>query len=141
MIYTTKPDDFNPKFEVVSCFCEVKNELLFLKRLDHKPQGGTWGAPAGKVDHPQTRLEAMTTELYQETGITVDNDSLEYLRRVFVRYSDYDFIYHMFRLTLPTKLPIQLSPSEHSEYKWVTPKEALELNLIEDMDKCIKMYY
>ncbi|MEI6118972.1 MAG: hypothetical protein WCP92_07315 [bacterium] len=41
MLYKEKPADFNPKFEVVSCFVEYKNEILLLLRQDHKPQPNT----------------------------------------------------------------------------------------------------
>jgi ADP-ribose pyrophosphatase YjhB (NUDIX family) len=50
MISKNKPENFTPKFEVVSCFVEYKNEILLLLRQDHKPQGNTYGVPAGKID-------------------------------------------------------------------------------------------
>jgi len=36
------PENFTPKFEVVSCFVEYKQEILLLQRQDYKPQGNTW---------------------------------------------------------------------------------------------------
>jgi hypothetical protein len=43
MLVSDKTKDFNPKFEVVSCFIEVEGRILLLHRADHKPQGNTWG--------------------------------------------------------------------------------------------------
>ncbi len=42
MISKDKLENFTPKFEVVSCFVEYKNEILLLLRQDHKPQHNTW---------------------------------------------------------------------------------------------------
>ena len=37
MLYKEQPKNFTPKFEVVSCFVEYKDEILLLLRQDHKP--------------------------------------------------------------------------------------------------------
>ena len=50
MLYKEKPENFTPKFEVVSCFVEYNNKILLLLRQDHKPEPNTYGVPAGKVD-------------------------------------------------------------------------------------------
>ncbi len=50
MISRNKPENFTPKFEVVSCFVEYNDEILLLLRQDHKPEGNTYGVPAGKID-------------------------------------------------------------------------------------------
>jgi ADP-ribose pyrophosphatase YjhB (NUDIX family) len=62
MISKNKPENFNPKWEVVSCFVEYKNEILLLLRQDHKLQPNTWGVPAGKVDIGETIRKAMKRE-------------------------------------------------------------------------------
>ena len=56
MIYGSKPKQFNPLFEVVSCFVEHNGEIILLHRQSQKPEGDTWGVPAGKVgeeENPQ----------------------------------------------------------------------------------------
>jgi len=50
MISKHIPENFNPKFEVVSCFVEYEDEILLLRRQDHKPEPNTYGVPAGKID-------------------------------------------------------------------------------------------
>ncbi|MEI6774245.1 MAG: hypothetical protein WCL18_05665 [bacterium] len=42
MIFKDKPENFAPKFEVVSCFVEYDNKILLLCRQDHKPEPNTW---------------------------------------------------------------------------------------------------
>ena len=141
MITETKPNDFDPKFEVVSCFCEWNGEILLLKRQSHKPQGNTWGVPAGKIENGETPLEAMTRELHEECGIEIEKDSIGFFRTVYVKYADVDFIYYIFHTSFKVKPKVQIREHEHIEYTWISPTKALEMNLIEDLDQCIKLYF
>ena len=141
MIYKKSPIGFNPKFEVTSCFLERDGRFLLLSRQDHKPQGGTWGVPAGKVSEGETPSLAMARELSEETGVEVREEDFQVREKLFVRYSDYDFIYHVFYLPLGKEAEIVINPGEHKEYKWVTPAESLATNLIQDMDSCIRFFY
>lgn len=139
MIFKDKPENFNPKFEVVSCFIEYENEILLLLRQDHKPQPNTYGVPAGKIDQWETPLQAMKREAKEETQI--DLEDADYFDKLYVRYSDIDFIYHMFHKRFDTKPNVTIKPDEHKDHIRIHPKKALELNLIEDEDACIKLYY
>ena len=84
MIYINKPSVFNSKFEVVSCFVEYNQEILLLHRQDHKPQGGTWGVPAGKVDFNENILDTMQREIQEETGIILESSQLNYFKKIFL---------------------------------------------------------
>ncbi|MEI8008760.1 MAG: NUDIX hydrolase [bacterium] len=139
MLYKEKPANFNPKFEVVSCFVEYENEILLLHRQDHKPQANTYGVPAGKIDPGETAVQAMQREGKEETQI--DLAGIKYIDKIFVRYSDYDFIYHMFHKKFDTQPHVTINPNEHKNYIRKTPKQALDLNLIQDLDECIKLFY
>ncbi len=139
MFSKDEPKDFTPKFEVVSCFVEYDNNILLLLRQDHKPQGNTYGVPAGKIDVGETARQAMVREGKEETGIMLDN--ITYIDKFYVRYPDYDFIYHIFHKIFDTQPNVTIHPNEHKAYIRKTPKEALELNLIRDMDECIKLFY
>jgi 8-oxo-dGTP pyrophosphatase MutT (NUDIX family) len=140
MICIEKPKEFDAKFEVVSCFLEHDGKILLLHRQDSKPQGNTWGVPAGKVDEGETREDALVRELEQETGNAYSACPI-YFKTVFVRYGNYDFIYHIYYMQLAEKISIEINPKEHKDYCWVSPEEALKLRLIEDEDACIKMFY
>ena len=141
MIYRQKPENFNPKFDVVSCFVETNGEILLLHRQDHKPEGNTWGVPAGKVDSGEENLDTMIREIKEETGIQLTSSQISYFEKVFVRYPQYDFIYHIYHTKLCQKQKIVISPNEHKDFKWVSPKNALSMNLITDEDSCIKLFY
>ena len=141
MIYDKRPKDFSLKFQVVSCYIEYQGTLLFLHRSIHKSHGGMWGVPAGKVEGGETNDDAMVREIVEETGLSIDKNSLNFLKSIFVRHSGYDFIYHMYKLEINEIPKIKINSTEHQDYKWATPQEALSLDLVTDLDECIKMYY
>ena len=141
MIFKEATENFNPKFEVVGCFVENNGAILLLHRQDHKPEGGTWGVPAGKVDDGEEVSEAMARELQEETGIVLPSSELAYFTPVFARYDEYDFIFHIFHTTLDERECVCVQDSEHKEFRWVSPRHALEIPLIHDLGACIKLYY
>jgi len=116
MVYKTAPDNFNPKFEVVSCYIEHRGEILLLLRQDYKTEGDRWGVPAGKVDSGENKLNAMVREIQEETGQQMSADDLEYLTTVFVEYPEYCFVYHMFRAKLDERPLVKLNPEEHKDH-------------------------
>jgi len=141
MIYKTEPENFISRFEIVSCHVEHDGKILILHRQNHKPQGNTWGLPAGKIDDNEDKIEAMLREIFEETGYKIDLSNLEYLDKVYVKYPEYSFIYHMFRLVINSEPLIKINPEEHQDFKWVSPNEALSLELIQDLDECLKISY
>jgi 8-oxo-dGTP pyrophosphatase MutT (NUDIX family) len=141
MIYYKRPGNFSPRFEVVSCFLENAEEFLLLHRPAHKPQGNTWGVPAGKKEVDETPIDAMIRETKEETGHKINPKELNYFKELYVRYDDYDFIYHIFSLKLRERPEIILEENGHKDFRWVTPKNSLQMNLIQDLDECIKLFY
>lgn len=141
MIYQEKPENFNPKFEVVGSFVQCNGEIVLLLRQDHKSAGNTWGLPSGKVDEGESLLDAICRETYEETGIIVPPDEMKFFSTVYVKYADYDLIYHMFYAQLDNQPEIIIREDEHKESKWATPQEALKLQLVEDGDECLKLFF
>ncbi len=141
MIYLEAPENFNPRFEVASCFCEYGGKFVLLHRQDYKPEGGTWGMPAGKIDFGEPLFDAIIREIKEETHLKTSLESLSYLRQVFVRYPDYDFVYHIFRSTLDREPKVKINLKEHKAFRWVAPAESLSMNLIGGLDECIKLFY
>jgi len=141
MIHEQEPENFKSEFEVVSCFVEHDEKILLLHRQDHKPQGNTWGVPAGKVNHNENIVSSILREILEETGIQLDSEQIKHFRRVFVRYDEYDFYYHIFHAKLEDKPEIMINEEEHKNFRWLSPKESLSINLIQDEDSCIKLFY
>lgn len=141
MVFLECPSDFKSKFEIVSCFCEQDGKILLLHRCDHKPQGNTWGVPAGKKEETESALEAIQREVTEETGLEVSQERLRYFDKVFVRYPELDFVYYIFHYPLTVATRVHINDAEHKAFCWAAPLEALRMNLILDEDFCIKHFY
>ncbi len=141
MLYLKKPKDFKQAFEVASCFLEKDGKILLLHRQDSKPQGDRWGMPAGKIQPGESVELAMLRELYEETGYTPKGAHYTYICPTYVRFPEYDFVYHLFRLPITDEFQVRLDPRAHKDFCWVTPREALTMNAMADLDACIKIVY
>lgn len=141
MIHRETPDDFESRFDVVSCFIEVNGQVLLLHRQDDKSEGNRWGIPAGKVEEGETELEAMVREIKEETGLDIPSEQINYFDKVYVRYPEHDFVYHMLHTKLGSQPSIALSNREHKDFSWVLPQDALKMPLVLDEDACIKLFY
>ncbi len=139
MLYTERPEIFDPKFEVVSCFLEYQNEILLLLRQDHKNEPNTYWVPAGKVNKWESINIAMERELEEETWIT--KADIEYFKEVYVKYPSYDFIYHIYHTNLIEQPEIKINLEEHKSYIRRSPIDALKEDLIQDLNVCINMFY
>ncbi len=95
--------------------------------------------PAGKIEKGETTDEAMIRELQQETNL--ENLDMKYYKEVYVKYPTYDFIYHMYHAKLEEQPQVKINLEEHKSFVWKNPSEALEEELIQDLDTCIKMFY
>lgn len=141
MIYFKKPEGFTPQFEVVSCFVEADGQILLLLRQDRKPQGNTWGVPAGKRKPHEDLHTALVREIGEETGFQPLFGEPSFYRVVFVRYPEFDFVYYIYHLDLPRKIEVQINPMEHKAFVWVNPGQSLDMPLIGGLDECIKLFY
>lgn len=70
----------------------------------------------------------------------VQPDEIEHVQTVYVRHHGYEFPYMMYRYQATT-FDILLNTDEHKAHMWVTPEEALQFELIQDEDECIKTVY
>lgn len=142
-VYEEPNPQFKPKFEIAALYIENGDKILLLHRQDKKSQGNKWGIPAGKVEEGETPLEAVIREVLEETGYDFSDQPIEYLSTVYIECSPkYHFTYHMFRtqMTFNPEI-IRINPNEHKDFRWVTPKDSLKMNLIDDEDACFKLVY
>lgn len=144
-VFDFRPEKFQPKFEVSACFIEVGNQVFFIKRHPDVSQGNTWAIPGGKVKRGEGCREAVIREVFEETGIIVTAQDLDFERTVYIRYPNYDYLYHIFNTTLNTKPHIRLNLEESTNYRWLTRDEVDELDhqnlLIPDEMPCIERVY
>jgi 8-oxo-dGTP pyrophosphatase MutT (NUDIX family) len=140
MISKIRPKNFNPKFEANGVYLILDGKILVLKRSEDEETFGKWCMPGGTLDKDEDPKEALVREVKEEIGVTIDKKKIGNIAVVFVSNPKLSFLYHMFKYELD-RLPKIALNDEHSEYRWVTPQEALKLDLIEDEDECLKLAF
>jgi 8-oxo-dGTP diphosphatase len=133
--------NFNKRFDVVGCFIECDGKFLLLHRSPNKASGDCWGLPAGKVDDGEDIYQAMLREIKEETGIQLQQLDIIHSNSLFVREGDFDIMWHTFTAKLEVLPNVTIKEDEHSEYTWVTPTEASQMNLVHDLPELIEMQY
>ncbi len=143
MYFHRKPDRFDPKFEIVACWLmRPDGRFVLLHRQPWKPEGNTWGVPAGKIEEGEVPIVAMRRELSEEVGLVVPSeDSIGFERILYVRYPTYEFVYHMYRMDAPDGFEVTINPKEHRDFKWVAPEESLDMPLIRELDSCVRISF
>lgn len=118
------------------------NKILIIKRADDQDwRGGEWETQYGRIDQFEEPLQGLQREIREETG----------LRNIEIR--DVLTVWHMFRGS--TKAENELVgitywvraledtvkiSFEHTEWRWVSPEEALELITEEGIRRDIRKY-
>jgi 8-oxo-dGTP pyrophosphatase MutT (NUDIX family) len=141
-IYLEKPCDFHPKIEVAACFLEYEDKILLLHRQDHTSQGNLWGIPGGKLERTERPINAAIREVHEETGYDISYQPITDLGKVYIKYPDFDYIYHMTKCKLIDQPGgVKINFSEHKGFTWVTPQDTLRMHLMSDEDGCIELIY
>ena len=143
-VYLDPPEDFSPKVSFVSCFIQAQNHILMIQRNDDKFYGGTWTAPGGKIDENERAIDSLIRETKEETGIILHKEQTVFVKKVYVRNQEFGFdcIHHIFKAVLPNApQEIVLNKNEHQASAWVTPEQALKLNLIPGQKECLELVY
>ena len=117
---------------VVGCFLEYGDQFVIIKRHPDKDEGNSWDIAAGKVDPGETDTEACVREVFEETGIVVSEESLEFLGEYVYEFPGKTVVFLAYRSVLDSQLPVILNLSEHIDYKWVTAKEAYAMDDLMD---------
>ena len=130
-IYTTPPKEFKIEIAVAACYIEVDGKLLLLQLGPEKKEHGCWGLPAGKMKELETPYEAAARELFEETGIILD-DSIEVRScgALFIRRPKIEYVLHTFKPGFK-KMPEIVLSDEHQDYRWTTPCEREKMALLE----------
>ena len=109
--------------------------------IERADRAGFWQSVTGSLDRSDEDLaQAATREVFEETGIAVDQLPTDALRNLhhqieYEIYPEWRFRYapgvtrnteHWFALQVPENTSIQLSPREHVAYEWLPFAEAAQ---------------
>jgi len=138
MIHRSPPPDFVSRFSAAACFIEHAGRLLLLYG---KEPARAWGLPAGRMKDSESPIATAIRELSEETGYVARIEEMSDLGVTFVCGSQVDYTFYLYRMVLDYPITVRLDEREHSDYRWVTPSEALSLPFIEHLDGYLHLHY
>jgi len=146
MLKTNRADNKVGRFMVASgAVIELgeTGKILLLKRsneLDWQP--GEWEIMYGRIDQFESPEEGLRREVVEETGLEnleiIEILSVWHIYRGGEKKVKNDLVGITYRCRTQTE-KVKIS-SEHSDYKWVEPKEALKMIKIEGIAGDVKKY-
>lgn len=112
------------------------NKLLLLKRGSTAPWNpDKYCLPGGKLEHNEELIECGARELYEETNILLDKNSLIPTTISYPKYSKVIFV-HVTNKDISVKLNW-----EHTEYLWSTINDSKNLALVPGLQTTIHTLY
>ena len=138
-------DDFIVKAKKVVPYSDVIVQdkdgyilLLHRRNCDAIKEHGEWCLPGGHVDPGEEHDQAATRELYEETGITLDGDTI--CDEVgFFKNDTADIKYY--RVVLEDRPTVLVDDSEHDGTAWVKPAELKDYALIYDLGDTLRKIF
>lgn len=133
--------NFTPKTTISTIFLEFEKRVLLLKRSHKEDQPDTWGIPGGKCKKDETPEETLFRELQEETQLDFKEKKVEYHGKRFARIPGWDYIIHLYRLSLDNKPEIKLNPIEHSAFEWVSLYGFKLMPIMKGQDEAFDVVY
>lgn len=112
-------------------------EVLLLKRNEQR--GGFWNVVNGTFEIDESILESRKRELFEETGIQATQPWSDELHRFTFPYKGYDIVVLVYSVEVAADQQVVLN-DEHTEYRWVTIEEALQMLKYDDDKKGVRVF-
>jgi 8-oxo-dGTP diphosphatase len=139
ILLTAPPLNFAPQAKVAIVLTFIEDRILLLKRIADHAQANLWCAPGGKLMDGEMPALAAIRELEEETGIKADSKSLIHLGQFFVRYSNGDFIFYLYKTYISQLIPIKINKKEHQDYGFYSVNELDTLSLTPGIKECVSL--
>lgn len=104
--------------EVVAALIWDKDRFLICQRPKNKPRALFWEFVGGKVEHGETKEQALVRECQEELGITVAVGNV--FEEVVHEYDDVTIHLTLFNASVVKGKPQKL---EHEDIRWIIPSE------------------
>ncbi|MCF6178645.1 MAG: (deoxy)nucleoside triphosphate pyrophosphohydrolase [Geopsychrobacter sp.] len=118
---TTPPTIRNFPLLVTAAVIIQKGQVLITRRPAHKPQGGLWEFPGGKLDPGESPTEALRREILEELALEIKVEDI-----VDALYHQYDWgsvLVLAYHCQIQRGVPQNIEVTEH---RWV-PLEKLHM--------------
>jgi len=123
--------------EVCIAVLKFKDEILILKRTsnrEHSPN--LWEAVSGFVEEGESPEEAALREVREETGLSGEIVGRGETFESQDRWGKWKIT--PFLVSVDSK-DVTIDPHEHSEFKWISPKEIDKFKCVTDLKKDLKL--
>jgi len=98
--------------------------ILLLYRKAGKPEGETWGLPAGKIEPGEDIGSTAVREVKEEIGYAINPRYLRFVKSYHWDRDDLDVFFEVFKFSVgSSEVEIRLNKGESTEYKWALPKD------------------
>ena len=113
------------------------NRFLILKRAPYHPtRPNEWDFPGGNVIFGQTHIDSLLQEIKEETYLEVCD-----IKPIQVKTRYEENIYYLYIGYAAKALSTDIILSEeHTEYKWTTKEEFLQLNVSDFLKELVNLY-
>ncbi len=114
----------------IACIAFENGKIFIAKRQNIGDMGGRWEFPGGKIEEGEDLNTAIIREMQEEFGVTVEVQ--EKIASGNFEHRGKKCTLDAFKVVFPhdgTKTPFVLT--EHTEYKWIDPKEIPSLNFVD----------
>lgn len=101
-----------------------KGKVLLTRRAPEKSFAGTWENSGGAAQAGETSRQAIARELFEETGIRVDEDEFQLIDSGMDRHAHFDYY------TVVRDVPLEevkLLPGETDDARWVSFEEVHQM--------------
>ena len=125
--------------EVVAALVWDEDKFMICQRPAHKARALLWEFVGGKVEHGETKEQALIRECQEELAVTLSVNDV--FMDVVHEYPDITVHLTLFNATIAEGFPQKI---EHNDIKWITPNEIPQFNFCpadeEILRKIIEVY-
>lgn len=113
-----------------------EGKLLILKRRSDDFIPNIYELPGGGLEAGETLLNALNRELKEETNCNIDKIM------GYIGYIDFPsskgLLTRRFNFLVQPTLPLSIQLTEHADYKWILPVEAVQYHITQQTRKMIE---
>ncbi|NLC43509.1 MAG: (deoxy)nucleoside triphosphate pyrophosphohydrolase [Clostridiales bacterium] len=119
--------------EVVAALVWDEDKFLICQRPAHKARGLLWEFVGGKVEHGETKEQALIRECMEELAISLSVGDV--FMDVVHEYPDIKVHLTLYNATITEGIPKLI---EHNDLKWITPEEIPEYDFCPADEEILK---
>lgn len=112
----------------------TRNENILLTKRSVDPFRDFWCIPGGKIEYGEKAMDAVQREVMEETGLKFKPEFMFYMDEII-----HSVNWHSLALVFSGQASGKEKTSEEvSEFKWISPREALKVGLAYKHNDMIK---